>query len=122
MLAAGNSPTTLSGAGSESKHLATVWWIMFGLAVGVYLVVGGLIIVASVRGRRRGAVEGPRRLDDYFIWIGGLGVPVADPLVHRVPHRPHGRRVACTVEGRASRSTSRASSGGGPSPTPARRW
>jgi cytochrome c oxidase subunit 2 len=49
---------------------------MFALAVAVYLVVGGLIIVASVRGRRRGAVEGARRLDDYFIWIGGLGVPV----------------------------------------------
>jgi cytochrome c oxidase subunit 2 len=70
------SPTTLSHAGSESSQLSNVWWIMFGLAIVVYLVVGGLIILASVRGRHRDdPIDGPNRLDDYFIWIGGLIVP-----------------------------------------------
>jgi cytochrome c oxidase subunit 2 len=75
---AGDSPSTLDPSGSEAHHLANAWWIMFALAVMVYVVVGGLIVIASLRGRRRGraAVDAPARSDDYFIWIGGLGVPV----------------------------------------------
>ena len=71
------SPSTLSPAGSEAHQVANVWWIMFGIAVGVYLIVGGLIIFASLRGRRREPLEGPSRHDDMFIWIGGVAAPVA---------------------------------------------
>jgi cytochrome c oxidase subunit 2 len=71
----GDSPSPLRPAGSEAHQLANVWWIMFGIAVAVYLVVGGLIVISSVRGRRREPIEGPSRHDDYFIWIGGLVAP-----------------------------------------------
>jgi cytochrome c oxidase subunit II len=71
------SPSTLSPAGSEAHHLANVWWIMFGIAVGVYVIVGGLIVIASLRGRRHEPIEGPSRHDDWFIWIGGVAAPVA---------------------------------------------
>jgi cytochrome c oxidase subunit 2 len=70
------SPSTLAPGGSEAHHLATVWWVMFGLAVGVYLIVGGFIVISSLRGRRREPIEGPTRHDDYFIWIGGVIAPV----------------------------------------------
>jgi cytochrome c oxidase subunit 2 len=71
------SPTTLSPAGSEAHQLSNVWWIMFGIAVGVYVIVGGLIIYSSLRGRRHEPIEGPSRHDDLFIWIGGVAAPVA---------------------------------------------
>src|SRR5207249_1675576 len=50
------------------------WWLMFGLAAGVYVVVAGFILYASTRGRRAGA--GSSRLhDNWFIWLGGVVVP-----------------------------------------------
>jgi cytochrome c oxidase subunit 2 len=69
------SPSLLSPRGSEAHQLATVWWIMFAIAIGVYLIVGGFIVTASLRGRHREPIEGPSKHDDYFIWIGGVIVP-----------------------------------------------
>jgi cytochrome c oxidase subunit II len=68
-------PSILDAHGSEAHHLANVWWIMLGIAAFVYLVVGGFIVLASLRGRRREPAEGPSRHDQYFIWIGGVIVP-----------------------------------------------
>ncbi len=70
-------PSVLDAHGSEAHHLANVWWILVGLSAFVYLVVGGFIVIASLRGRHREPVEGPSRLDQYFIWIGGVIVPTA---------------------------------------------
>lgn len=77
------SPSMLDPKGSEAKHIAGVWWLMFGLAAGVYLVVGGLIVHAILRGRRRArsedaTVDGPDspRFDDRMIAYGGVVVPL----------------------------------------------
>jgi cytochrome c oxidase subunit II len=61
--------------GSEADRIAGVWWLMFGLAAGVYVIVGGFILYASTRGRRRGA-EPSRLRDNSFIWIGGVIGPL----------------------------------------------
>jgi cytochrome c oxidase subunit 2 len=61
--------------GSEADRVAGAWWLMFGLAAFVYVVVAGLIVYSTVRGRRRGTQ--PSRLrEDAFIWIGGVAAPV----------------------------------------------
>ncbi|HZP30797.1 MAG TPA: cytochrome c oxidase subunit II [Acidimicrobiia bacterium] len=75
----GASPSTLHAEGSESREVARLWWLMFGLAVAVYVVVASLIVWAIVRGRRR-----TRRAtfnDDKFIWIGGVIAPAIILLV-----------------------------------------
>jgi cytochrome c oxidase subunit 2 len=74
-----NSPSMLDTKGQEARHLAGVWWLMFGLAAAVYLVVAGLILFAIVRGRRE--VRETRLNDNAFIVIGGLVVPVAILMV-----------------------------------------
>ena len=48
----GDSPSMLDPRGNEAKHIATAWWIMFSLAIGVYVLVAGFIVVAVLRGRR----------------------------------------------------------------------
>jgi cytochrome c oxidase subunit 2 len=72
-----NSPSTLDPKGDEAKRIAGVWWIMFGLAIVVYVAVAGFVIVASLRGRRVRGEDRERTVrDDVFIWIGGIVVPV----------------------------------------------
>jgi len=78
-----SSPDMLDPKGSEAKHIAGVWWLMFGLAAGVYLIVGGLIVHAILRGRRRArsedaSVDAPDspRFDDRMITYGGVVVPL----------------------------------------------
>jgi cytochrome c oxidase subunit II len=77
------SPNMLDPKGSEAKHIAGVWWLMFGIAAAVYLIVGGLIVHAILRGRRRAraedaTVDGPDspRFDDRMITYGGVVVPL----------------------------------------------
>jgi cytochrome c oxidase subunit 2 len=72
----GGGHSLLDAKGSEADRIASVWWLMFGLAAAVYVVVAGFIVYAATRGRRR-AVE-PSRLDEHrFIWIGGVLAPLA---------------------------------------------
>jgi cytochrome c oxidase subunit 2 len=71
----GSSPSMLDHHGPEAKRVAGVWWLMFGLAAVVYVIVAGLIFVALLRGRR--ARNGTSRLDETaFIVVGGVIVPV----------------------------------------------
>ena len=65
----------LTPKGSEADRIAGAWWLMFGLAAFVYVVVAGLIVYATVRGRRRHA-QPSRMREDAFIWIGGVAAPV----------------------------------------------
>ena len=73
-----DAPSALRPKGPNAERIAGVWWLMFGLATAVYVVVAGLIIAAATRGRR--AAEGearPSRITDSgFIWIGGVIAPV----------------------------------------------
>jgi cytochrome c oxidase subunit 2 len=69
----GGAHSIVNPKGSEADRVAGVWWLMFGLAAAVYVVVAGCILYAATRGRRR---RGPSRLhDNWFIWIGGVIVP-----------------------------------------------
>jgi cytochrome c oxidase subunit 2 len=72
-------PSVLDPVGPGARHIAGIWWTMFALAVVVYVVVGGLILWASVRGRRSADDAGGRPSsisDNAFIWVGGIAVPV----------------------------------------------
>ena len=68
--------------GTEARHIAGVWWLMFAIAAIVYLVVSGLIIYSILRGRgRRSPVPdtnapAPARFDDRMIVWGGVVVPL----------------------------------------------
>jgi cytochrome c oxidase subunit 2 len=50
--------------------VASVAWLMFGLATAVYVVVAGFIIFGALRGKKESRIS-----DGAFIWIGGLLVP-----------------------------------------------
>lgn len=68
-------PSMLDAHGNEARHIAGAWWVMFGLAVGVYVVVGGFIAFSVVRGRRRRGPRTSRISDTAFVWVGGIIVP-----------------------------------------------
>ena len=72
-----DSPSALDPQGDSAKSVASVAWLMFGLATAVYVVVAAFIILGALRGR--GTDEGkPSRISDgAFIWVGGLLVPTA---------------------------------------------
>jgi len=76
----GRAGSIVSPKGSEASKIATTWWIIFGLACAVYLVVGSLIIYAALRGRRRGR-SSSRLRENTFIWVGGLLIPLVILLV-----------------------------------------
>ncbi|HEY4396108.1 MAG TPA: cytochrome c oxidase subunit II [Acidimicrobiia bacterium] len=78
--ACSGSTSAVDAHGSEARHIAGLWWLMFGLAVGVYVVVGGFIIVAAVRGRS-GTPRRSRISQNMFITVGGLLVPALILLV-----------------------------------------
>jgi cytochrome c oxidase subunit 2 len=80
LAACSGSTEALDSHGSESRHIAGLWWLMFGLAAGVYVVVAGFIVLAAVRGRR-GKPAGSRISPSMFIIVGGLVVPTLILLV-----------------------------------------
>jgi cytochrome c oxidase subunit 2 len=69
------SPSALKTAGDESQRIANVWWIMFTLAVFVYLVVAGFVVFGALRGRRRKEPGDRAPRDEAFILFGGVIVP-----------------------------------------------
>lgn len=74
-----DSPSALDPQGSEADTLADVWWLMFGLAAFVYVVVGGFVVYALLRGRRGERVS--RIRDNTFVWMGGVVGPLVILLV-----------------------------------------
>jgi cytochrome c oxidase subunit 2 len=70
----GGGHSFLDAKGSEADRIASVWWLMFGLAAAVYVVVAGLILYAATRGRRKHGEESSLG-EHRFIWIGGVLVP-----------------------------------------------
>jgi cytochrome c oxidase subunit II len=75
----GQAGSIVNPKASEANRIATTWWIIFALACVVYLVVGGLIVFAALRGRRRRGASGLR--ENAFIWVGGIIVPLVILLV-----------------------------------------
>jgi cytochrome c oxidase subunit 2 len=76
----------LDPKGTEARHIAGVWWLMFGIASGVYLIVAGLIVFAIRKGRAAAAETAPEearspRFDDRMITWGGVVIPVLILLV-----------------------------------------
>jgi cytochrome c oxidase subunit 2 len=80
LAACSGSTDALDAHGSESRHIAGLWWLMFGLAAGVYAVVAGFIVLAALRGRR-GKPAGSRISPNIFIIVGGVLVPTLILLV-----------------------------------------
>jgi cytochrome c oxidase subunit 2 len=80
------TPSMLDPKGTEARHVAGVWWLMFGIAAVVYLIVAGLIVYAIRKGRTAAAAAGPDepaspRFDDGMIAWGGVVVPLLVILV-----------------------------------------
>ena len=71
-----HAPSALRPAGSEARRLAGIWWLMFGMAAAVYVIVAGFILVAAFRGRGTEAGKPSRISDGRFVWVGGVIVPV----------------------------------------------
>ncbi|HYE78494.1 MAG TPA: cytochrome c oxidase subunit II, partial [bacterium] len=72
-----DSPSITDPEGPAAERINNVWWLMFGLATAVYVIVAALIIIASLRGRGTEGQGRPSRISEgSFIWIGGLIVPV----------------------------------------------
>jgi cytochrome c oxidase subunit 2 len=78
--ACSGSTSAVDAHGSEARHIAGLWWLMFGLATGVYVVVAGFIIIAALRGRR-GTPRRSRISQSMFIVVGGVVVPTLILLV-----------------------------------------
>jgi cytochrome c oxidase subunit 2 len=70
------APALLKTGGTEAAHVARLFWIMFALAAAVYVVVAGLIIGATLRGRGTETGKPSRAKDEAFVWVGGLVIPV----------------------------------------------
>jgi cytochrome c oxidase subunit 2 len=70
------APSILDPAGPEARHLAGLWWLLFGLAAVVYVVVAGFVIAGVLRGRGTESGKPSRASDGAFVVIGGLVVPV----------------------------------------------
>jgi cytochrome c oxidase subunit 2 len=71
----GGSPSTLHTAGSSADKIAGTWWLMFGLAIVVYVVAASFILVAIARGHRGRGSRASRISDHAFVWVGGIIVP-----------------------------------------------
>jgi len=80
----GSSPSMLDPKGSEAHDIAGLWWLMFAIACGVYLVVAGFIVRAIVRRPSaettgdldESTIATARRFDEHMIVFGGVVVPV----------------------------------------------
>ena len=77
----------LAPRSAESGRISHLWWLMFGMAMAVYVVVMSIVGVAVLRRRARGKglaaiaddpvdVEVDERTDHRFMLIGGLLVPL----------------------------------------------
>jgi cytochrome c oxidase subunit 2 len=72
----GSSPSALKAHGSEAQRVEGIWWLMFALAAGVYVIVAGFIVAGILRGRRTETGKQSRISDGAFVWWGGIIIPV----------------------------------------------
>jgi cytochrome c oxidase subunit 2 len=70
----GRSPSTLDPHGPSSSRVAGLWWLLFWIALAVFVLVSLLIVVALVR--RRGSDVVPRRRGgEWMVVAGGVVLP-----------------------------------------------
>jgi cytochrome c oxidase subunit 2 len=86
------SPSMLDAKSAQAGRISHLWWLMFGLAVVVYIGVMAVVVVAMFRKRRRGSggaaeddapddaaclvdVTSYERSDRSFLLYGGLLLP-----------------------------------------------
>ena len=74
--ACSDAPSMLDPHAPEARHIADVWWLMFVLAAGVFVIVTAFVVWAIVH-RRADTVtpSASERRDRRFVLIGGLVVP-----------------------------------------------
>src|SRR5262245_23422264 len=72
------APSTLDPRGPEASRVATLWWLMFAVALVVFVVVTALLLIAVARARRPEAQNDARPNDRRAlipVLIGGALVP-----------------------------------------------
>lgn len=74
--ACSDAPSMLDPHAPQAHRIADVWWLMFVLAVGVFLIVTAFVVWAIVRRRAdtTSSADAERR-DRRFVLLGGLVVP-----------------------------------------------
>ena len=80
-----SSPSMLDGQSPEARHISGLWWLMFAMAIAVYIGVVAAVVVGMWRRRSRpedgvlpveaGDADSERR-NHRFLLIGGLVLPV----------------------------------------------
>ena len=74
------TPSTLNPQGPAAQHLASLWWLMFGLGAAIWLLVVALLFAALARRRRANSATRPesRGGDTGRRWLtwGGLALPL----------------------------------------------
>src|SRR4051812_7363557 len=76
LAACGKSPSMLSPHSPEARSIASTWWLMFALALAVYIVVAALIGIAILRRAPNVDDQRRRRFENRFIFVGGLVIPI----------------------------------------------
>ena len=80
-----SSPSMLDGQSPQARHISGLWWLMFAMAVLVYIGVVAVVLVAMLRRRARSDDDATTidpgdattdRRDHRFLWIGGLVLPI----------------------------------------------
>jgi len=68
----GNSPSTLDPGGYGARRVAGLWWLLFGIAAAVCVVITALVLLAL---RRRGADVRPRPGGTRVVVVAGVALP-----------------------------------------------
>jgi cytochrome c oxidase subunit 2 len=100
---------TLAPAGPEAESQASLFWVVFWIAVAVFFLVEGLLVVAMVRFRHRPGrgvptqVHGNRRLEIAWtlapaLLLAGIAVPTVAEIFS-LAGRPAGNVLDITVTG-----------------------
>lgn len=70
------APSQLDPHGSSAEHINGDWWLMFWLAAGVFLVVGGLLLYGALRRPSEDEHEDRAGFNEHkFIAVGGVLIP-----------------------------------------------
>lgn len=70
-----DAPSALDPKGPAAERIESVWWLMLGIAVAVFVVVGGLIVASTMRGRGTDDGRPSRITANQWILVGGVAVP-----------------------------------------------
>jgi cytochrome c oxidase subunit II len=71
------TPNALDPRGPGTAQLTNLWWLMFWLGLGVFILTMGILVVALYQARRSGPEEDPRPVSGRAIIIlGGVVMPL----------------------------------------------